>query len=245
MRITGQSLTLALAVTTCTLLTVFQACSPAEFTATGDEKLTSTLGSPPVVCDPFSPNANCPANPPPGGGPTPGLKGNVYYYPNGANVDDYINKGQRLNVLVQMSHLDVPLRSWQTGFPGPNGGILDNSGQLLIEWFALDLTGYFQLPSAVTEGDYQFALNSDDGAILYLSNTNVVDNDGTHPMRWKCAPQKFNLKHADNHPMRLKYYQGPRVEIGLQVYMRPWASRNRPCDASGGWQIIPAAGLSH
>lgn len=243
MKITKFNITAAMTITAA-LLTVFQNCAPAEFTANGDEDL-KTQGTPIVtVCDPFSAGSACPITPP-GGGPTPGLKGNVYYYPNGKKVDDYINLGQRLNVLVQMSHLDVPLRSWQTGFPGPNGGILDNSGNLLIEYFAIDLTGFFQLPSSIAEGDYQFATNSDDGTILYFDGKEIVNNDGDHPMTWKCAPAAFNLKYADKHTMRLKYYQGPRVEIGLQVYYRPWSKKNRPCDASGGWQIIPAAGLSH
>ncbi|MBX3020641.1 MAG: hypothetical protein KF799_03100 [Bdellovibrionales bacterium] len=227
------------------LLTTFQNCGQAKFSSSKDDNL-STLGPPPVtICDPFSTNTTCPPNPPPGGGPTPGLKANVYHYPNGTKVDDYINLGQKLPVLIQMSHLDIPLRSWQSGFPGPNGGVRDAAGDLLIEWFALDLSGFFQLPTSVNQGDYQLALHSDDGSILSLDGYVVVNNDGTHAMQWACAPAKITLNHADKHTMRLKYYQGPRTEIGLQVYMRPWADKNRPCDASGGWTIIPAAGLTH
>ncbi|NJM09650.1 MAG: hypothetical protein HC883_01740 [Bdellovibrionaceae bacterium] len=103
----------------------------------------------------------------------------------------------------------------------------------------------FQAPTSLAEGEYQFAINSDDGAILSFNDKEVVNNDGTHPMRWKCAPAKFILKHDEKHKMRLKYYQGPRVEIGLQVYLRPWSNRNKSCDGSGGFQIIPASGLTH
>jgi hypothetical protein len=227
------------------IVCIYQSCAKAKFGANFEGSGINQLGTGvTVVCDPFSPSPGC-TPPPPGGGPTPGLIGNVYTYPNGTKVDDYINLGKKLPVLVQLSALDIPVRSWTTGFPGPHGGVLDASGNLLIEYFALDLGGFFQAPASLPEDDYQFAMNSDDGSILYFDGKETVNDDGTHPMQWKCAPAALTLKHADNHKMRLKYYQGPRVEIGLQVYLRPWSKRGRPCDASGGWQIIPAAGLTH
>lgn len=245
----ASKITYILAILIATTLLAFQNCGKAEFTAVGEDDQNSGLGTP-IICDPFSAQANCNNN---NGGngnvggsvPGSGVLGNVYLLPNGQKVDDYIDKGTRLPILVQLSHLDIPQRSWTAGFPAPGGGVLKHNGQDLIEFFALDLTGFFQLPPNVPEGEYQFATHSDDGSIFYLDNKEIVNNDGTHPMQWKCASTKVVLKHADKHTLRLKYYQGPRVEIGLQVKMRKWANKNKPCDASGGWQIIPAAGLSH
>lgn len=214
---------------------------------TGDDP-TGTGGNPPVICDPFSAGSTCPPPSTTPSGPTPGLRGNVYTYKNGTGVDEYITKGKLLPVFVILSKLDIPVRAWSAGFPAPGGGsVLDDENHVLDEYFALDLNGNFTLPDAIAEGDYQFGINSDDGSVLSLDGSEVVNNDGTHAMQWKCGSVKVNLKHGVAHKMRLKYYQGPRVEIGLQVYLRPWSKRNKACDASAaaGFSIIPADGLSH
>lgn len=43
--------------------------------------------------------------------------------------------------------------------------------------FGADITGFLQIPSA---GTYTFALNSDDGSLLYIDGALVVDNGGPH-----------------------------------------------------------------
>lgn len=249
----------ALAVAAVGFVLTFQNCGRAKMIAVGDDtSLNAGLGVgaiasvnpagvPPTVCDPFSASSACPPSSTPNG-PTPGLRGNVYTYRNGVGVDEYITKGKLLPVFVILSQLDIPVRSWTTGFPAPGGGsLLDDQNNVLDEYFAFDLNGDFTLPNSLPEGDYQFAINSDDGSVLLMDGAEVVNNDGTHAMQFKCAPAKVTLAHGVAHKTRLKYYQGPRTEIGLQVYMRPWSKKSKPCDASAaaGLTIIPAAGLSH
>ncbi|NJL25110.1 MAG: hypothetical protein HC902_07990 [Calothrix sp. SM1_5_4] len=126
----------------------FQNCGRAKFThvdsaSSADNGPLGTnngSGNTPVVCDPFTNPTLCGSGNGGGGGgsrrlrrwsgggggnsPGPGLLGNVYYYPQGKLVDEYIEKGQRLDILVQLSKIDIPTRAWTAGFPGPNGLIM-------------------------------------------------------------------------------------------------------------------------
>ena len=196
----------------------------------------------PVVCDPLAATQNsCVTQVE----EKKGLLGNIYSYPNGVGVQSYIDRGQKLEVLVQMSHLDIPLRSWTEGFSGPNGPLKDEQGEVLNEFFALDLNGFLTLKAPMTSGEYQFALASDDGSILDLNHQMIIDNDGTHSVRWRCSSSPIQLQENQSMAMRVRYYQGPRTEIALQVMMRPYSISNLPCDRTGEWEQIPSHFLSH
>lgn len=191
----------------------------------------------PVVCDPLSPSSGCSS------GSHEGLVGNLYTYPNGVGVDNYIQRGTRLPVMIQMSHFDIPTRSFSEGFPGPNGPLTDLEGNRLLEYFALDLQGYFTLPAPMPSGDYEFATYSDDGSIVNIGTTVVVNNDGTHSSQWKCGTP-IRLNQGERKVFRVRYYQGPRDFIALRVLMRA-AGSGRACNDANSWQVIPPEGISN
>jgi len=99
---------------------------------------------------------------------------------------------------------DIPSRSFTDGFPG----VTDR-----FEWFSLEYQGSIYVP---VTGNYAFRLSSDDGSKLFLDGTLVIDNDGVHGMWDKSG--KINLKEG-NHAFRLQYFQGPPVQIGLQLFV--------------------------
>jgi hypothetical protein len=218
----------------------FQNCSNVKFSPEELSSLEAPAGGPEtIVCDPFSPGSQCAES-------SSGLLGNVYYLPNArGSVQEYIDRGTKLNVLVQMTNLNIPDRDWTAGFPGGNGALKDLSGDVLNEYFALDLKGFLKMTPQQMEGDYQFALASDDGAILDLDGQEIVNNDGEHGIRWACSSRSVNLRTNVIHPMRLRYYQGPRYKIALQVYYRPSARSNLPCNDQGSWEILPSEILYH
>jgi hypothetical protein len=220
----------------------FQNCSSVKFSPeelASSESPAGVTQPETIVCDPFSPGSLCAES-------TGGLLGNVYHLPNArGSVQEYIDNGTKLNILVQMTNLNIPDRDWTAGFPGGDGLIKDLSGEPLIEYFALDLKGFLKLTPNQLEGDYQFALASDDGAILDLDGQEVVNNDGEHGIRWACSTTIVSLKTNVIHAMRLRYYQGPRYKIALQVYYRPAARSNLPCNEQGNWEILPAGILYH
>lgn len=208
-----------------------------------------------VVCDPFSSETEC------SGGN--GLIGNVYYLPyrhgiddvnvhNSRNAEYYVEHGVRVpNLLVQLTRLNIEDRSWLKGFPVGNKGLVtDQNGNALLEYFALNLKGNLELKGNYTDGDYELAIASDDGAILQLDGRTFIDNDGHHPIRWACSNKSITLTKGKKIPVRLLYYQGPRDRIALQVYIRR-AIGHADCNNSGvgnstgQWQLIPSEFLSH
>ena len=101
---------------------------------------------------------------------------------------------------------DIPPRSWDQGFPGIEGR---------FEWFAIRYAGAFRISAA---GDYTFRLSSDDGSKLTIDGKVVIDNDTLHPP--KDARGTVTLA-AGDHQMVLEYFQGPRYQINLQLWVTP------------------------
>jgi hypothetical protein len=129
-------------------------------------------------------------------------------------------------VTLYMSNINVPTRSFESGFVNQNGdALVDSNGQVLIEYFGLKMDFKFKLPSNFAPGYYQVGLDSDDGSVLKIRDSNgnmstLVDDDGTHPTRSKCSSQAIYLDHNTKIPAELYYYQGPRVEIALRLFWK-------------------------
>ena len=101
---------------------------------------------------------------------------------------------------------DIAPRAWDQGFPG----VADR-----FEWFAIRYSGAFRIAQA---GEYAFRLSSDDGSKLVIDGKQVIDNDGQHAP--KEASGKVQLS-AGDHQMVLEYFQGPRFQINLQLWVTP------------------------
>ena len=107
---------------------------------------------------------------------------------------------------------DIPSRSFTEGFPG----VTDR-----FEWFSITYQGVIYIP---VTGSYRFRLSSDDGSQLFLDDSLVIDNDGVHSMREKSAA--IALKQG-NHDFRLRYFQGPAAELGLQLFVKEPGDKER------------------
>jgi hypothetical protein len=101
---------------------------------------------------------------------------------------------------------NIPSRSFKLGFPGLPGQ---------NEWFAILYTGSFIVKRS---GLYHFRLSSDDGSILQIDDQLVIDNDGNHaPLSRRGALDLSEGKHE----LRLRYFQGPRTLVALQLFVTP------------------------
>lgn len=190
----------------------------------------------PPICDPFS-----------NGGkkdPTKGIRGTLHYYEVGdprissiKNSLDFIPGVPGVVSSpnpVYLNQLDVPTRAFSDGFVGGDGQLLRTAnGDALIEWFSLRMASNLTAPTALDDGEYQFAMNSDDGALLKVDTDGdgvyepLVDDDTIHSPHMKCATRTVTLKNGKLLPFTLDYFQGPRVLITLQVL----------------WKRIPAGGM--
>jgi hypothetical protein len=111
-----------------------------------------------------------------------------------------------------VDQLDVGDQDWQGGFPKIN----DNSIRTkYLEWYGVRCKGKLKITKADT---YGFYLSADDGAILTINNSSLVNNDGLHPVQTKSGSLYLA---KGNHPMQVDYFQGPRVRIALLL---EWSS---------------------
>ena len=95
--------------------------------------------------------------------------------------------------------------------------------------FALELTGYIKIEK---EGVYTFYTKSDDGSMLYIGDTLVVNNDGLH------APQEKSGQAALEsgiHPIRVTFFEAGEAEVLEVSYEGAGTPRT----------IVPAALLFH
>jgi hypothetical protein len=190
-----------------------------------------------VVCDPFDPN-------PPG--PNDGLVATLYYKSTNqsplANVQSYIDLAQKSNKYLFFSSLNVPTRIFELGFPTETGDMIKNdANEDLNEYFALSFKSVLKLTAEDTEGEYQMALLSDDGAVLKIKQPDgtfktIVNNDGDHPTRLGCGIENVTLTKETELAVQLDYYQGPRYHIALIPMWRKVTANMDPetsCGATG------------
>jgi hypothetical protein len=186
-----------------------------------------------AVCDPFTnPGPNCTSS-------SPGLKGSLFYEPQStvaseggwSQLSTYFSRGVNTNITLVLSQLNVPTENFSVGFPIGNGLYLtDLDGNKLVEWFALQVDGILKLAPGDVAGNYEFALLSDDGSILYLRDPNTgqlvprIQNDGAHSTKLACIDSALAMDSTTQIPMRLQYFQGPRTEIALRMLYRKASS---------------------
>lgn len=192
-----------------------------------------------VICDPFNSIE---------GGCKKGLKGNLYYLTDAqlqspfTDVQSYIDFGKKADVLIYMSQLLTPTRNFTDGFATSDQNVVtDDSGQKLVEYFALDFETVVKLGPADQPGFYQFGILSDDGTIVEIKDSptgayrTYINNDQEHATMLKCDRVGMNFDANTRLPMRVKYFQGPREQIALMLVWRkldsPTASKaDSACD---------------
>lgn len=107
---------------------------------------------------------------------------------------------------VYTSTWDVAPRKFDEGFPG----VKDR-----VEWFAIRWAGKVKATKA---GTYAFKLKSDDGARMYIDGQMIINNDGQHPPKEATGQTVLN---AGEHDFELRYFQGPKFEVALQLWVTP------------------------
>jgi hypothetical protein len=83
------------------------------------------------------------------------------------------------------------------------------------EWFAVDYHGTFWVRDA---GEYQFQLESDDGAKLLIDDQLVIDVDGLHQAVRQEG--RINLQ-PGRHTIHVPYFQGPLAAVALVLSVKP------------------------
>ncbi len=93
--------------------------------------------------------------------------------------------------------------------------------------FGMRYTGYINVPA---DGVYSFYTSSDDGSKLYIGNTEVVSNDGTHPVQERSG--SIGLK-AGKHALMVVFFESTNGQDLSVSYSGPGLAK----------QVIPASAL--
>ena len=132
-----------------------------------------------------------------------GLRGTIYFLRPGTEELPNFKHLKPVGT-IYTTRLNIPPRDFREGFPGITGR---------IEWFAIDYTGRFFIPS---RSRYRFGLTSDDGSKLYIDGRSVIDNDGIHSPFGCEAEVELD---AGTHSVRLSYMQGPGWQVSLRLFV--------------------------
>jgi hypothetical protein len=91
-----------------------------------------------------------------------------------------------------------------------NGSFAGADGEV-SEWFAIHFRGSLNVTAA---GTYDLCLNAGDGALLFLDQTAIVDNDGVHDTTEKCESLAIE---PGEYQLDVMYFQAAKGELGLQL----------------------------
>ncbi len=144
--------------------------------------------------------------------PNDGLRGLVYELVPGTRFLPNLDAMHPVTTLYTKT-LNIPPQYFRIGIPGVSR----------IEWFAIDYTGNIWISR---KGTYEFQLQSDDGARLFLDGKEVINNDGIHSPSTRSG--EVDLK-TGPHSFRVAYFQGPRENIALVLAVK---------GPRGGWRIF-------
>lgn len=195
-----------------------------------------------TVCDPWGDDPDPRSN--------QGLKAELWWLeagkPRQSSVAGMIANGKKSDRNLFFSALNVPTRMFNLGFASETGDMVKaDDGSNLIEYFALRFKSILRLAPDQTAGQYEFAILSDDGAVMNFRDSDGVyranvNNDGDHPTRLGCGVTPVAMNAETEIPMSLEYYQGPRYHISLILLMREH-NPNRPGLVNGK---DPACGVT-
>lgn len=145
---------------------------------------------------------------------TTGFKGNIYWVPAGTTKLPDLGTMQP-NGFLFTKELNIAPQAFTGGFPGIDTNHVEN--------FAIR----YEAPLVVTaEADYDFRLVADDGAILLIDGTPIVDNDGA-----RAAPaEKTGPVHLvpGTHLITVDYLQ-TTGNVALQVFCKKEGEAEKIC----------------
>ena len=147
----------------------------------------------------------------PFGGRSGAWRGEICFLPYGTTSLKTVGSCPRAGEL-RTDVINISPRKFDQGFPGVTNR---------YEYFAIKYTGSFTVRET---GDYRFRVRADDGAILTIDDQRTVDNDGVHE---PISRSRSVFLSAGQHTFRLTYFQGPRYDIALQVWVKPPHGRER------------------
>jgi hypothetical protein len=141
------------------------------------------------------------------------FRGLVYFLPSTTTTLPNFDTLTPTGVLFTTS-FGVAVSNYTQGLPG-----LDDARN---DYFGIKYNGTF-LTTVV--GEYQFRLESDDGARLTIDSVPVVSNDGVHTTSSKTGYLKLA---PGAHDFKLEYFQAAKGAVALRLFVTSPSGGERP-----------------
>jgi hypothetical protein len=106
------------------------------------------------------------------------------------------------------------------------------------EWFGVHFRGSLNVVAA---GEYEFCLNSDDGAQLYLDEGLVLNNDGVHEAKEVC--DKFTVEPGE-YQLDLLWFQAKQGPLALQLTWAKDGGKKEPIPFNAFFPPADAADMA-
>jgi hypothetical protein len=148
------------------------------------------------------------------GTPDPtGWKGTIYWLPPGAQKLPQLQSLTPAGLLFAKQLATSP-RAFTEGFPGIDANRRED--------FAIR----FEAPLVVdNEADYELRIVSDDGSLVIIDGTTIVDNDGAHDLREKSGPVHLV---KGTHTITVDYFQ-TKGSVALQLFCKKRGGAEQIC----------------
>jgi hypothetical protein len=135
------------------------------------------------------------------------LEGRIFQFETGTKeLPQNMHKDYKSLLILYTKKIDIPPRNFTEGFPGLTS---------VFEWFGIQYRGSITVKKS---GLYTFRLLSDDGSKLYIDSNIVIENDGIHSPKSKTGEIYLS---PGTYPIRVDYFQGPKMQIALQLFVAP------------------------
>ena len=146
-----------------------------------------------------------------------GYKGSIYFIPAGSTTIPNLSSLTPSGYLFTPT-LNVAAQPFSSGFPGVGA---TNTTNFAIRYVA-PLT-------VTTEADYDFRVNADDGAVVSIDGTTIVDNNGVHTT----ATSKDGPVHlvTGAHVIQVDYFQTTGT-VALQLFCKKSGAGEQICPTS-------------
>ncbi|MCB9427018.1 MAG: OmpA family protein [Flavobacteriales bacterium] len=129
------------------------------------------------------------------------FEGKIYYLPQSTSRLPDFSTLEPVGT-IYTPEIDVKKQSFHKGFPG-----VTNRN----EYFGIVYKAQFYIDENFK---YCFSLGSDDGSKLFIDDQLIIDNDGTHSLKYErnCVDLKEGL-----HSIEVQYFQGPKYDVALTL----------------------------
>lgn len=163
-----------------------------------------------LVCDPFQSDETSSLS------FENGLKAELYTVEDssevGDSVVDYIDRAKKSPFKMFFNRLSFGTQKFVSGFLNEAGGVIHNQlKEIIHEHFAIKLTGSLILHQDQDEGEYEFSMIADDGAVFRIFYEGqwieVLNGDGSHPTTYSCGITSLSLKKGTSYPVEILYFQ--------------------------------------